>query len=135
MPPRLRAVIWLLLAAFMFGGPFYRQALGGKNKQFRRWAMYRYFGVDICRVQYVEVLPDGTQEPIDRLAELNYEDWRDAPRRSVRRLQTPTAARRQGAQLCRARGAEDVRMYLYCGKKDRGWVAREKGKDNLCRGK
>lgn len=135
MPPRLRAVIWLLIAAFMFGGPFYRQALGGQNKKIRRWAMYRYFGVDVCRVQYFEVRPDGSKEPIDRLGDLGYEDWRDTPRKTVRRLSGPDAARRQGAQLCRKRDAEDIRMNLYCGKKDRGWVLREKGEDNLCRGK
>jgi hypothetical protein len=126
-------VIWLLIAGFMLAGPVHRQALDGTNEFFRGWQMYRHFGVEICAVEYTQVLPDGSRRPIDRLATLGHADGRDAPRK-LRSLKNEAAARRQGALLCRTLGAKEVRMKARCGQRNLGWVSSEADGHNLCRG-
>lgn len=37
---KLRAVVFVVVAVFVVGGPFYRQVLKGRNKAFRNWVMF-----------------------------------------------------------------------------------------------
>lgn len=129
---RLRGLVFVLAAAWMIGGPFYRQALGGSSKIPRSWVMFTGFAAgDVCDVEYR--LRDGERESVlDRFAVLGYDDRWDAPS-SVRRLPKKKNAVRLGERLCRKLDVEDpdVRLYARCAHR-KGWRRVSSGRENLC---
>jgi len=120
------------VAAFMFGGPFYRQALGERSKYLRNWVMFHGYGRDICAVEYRHHKADGAVEVIDWTELLGYESWLHAPR-SVRRLKKEDDARRLGRRVCTRLDPDerDLRLHARCGSRA-GWKPAPAGEENLC---
>ncbi len=129
---RLRGLVFVLAAAWMIGGPFYRQVLGGSSKIPRSWVMFTGFAAgDVCDVEYR--LRDGDSASVlDRFAVLGYDDRWDAPS-SVRRLPKKKNAIRLGERLCHRLEAEepDIRLYARCAHR-KGWRTVASGRENLC---
>ena len=93
--------------------------------------MFTKYGVEICAVEYRQRAEDGRETPIDRLPALGYDRWWEAPR-DARRLRDLREAQEQGAKLCKAVEARDVRLYARCGHLKRGWEEVAAGEENLC---
>lgn len=127
----LRAAIFVLLAAWMIGGPMYRQLLNGDSRIPRSWVMFTGFGVgEVCDVRYT--LREGdTETTLDRFSALGHDDPRSAPQK-IRRVKDKKSALSLGRRLCRALdGTADVRLHARCAHK-RGWRIVAQGKNNLC---
>jgi len=91
----------MVFVLFSCGGPFYRQVLGGKDPRriIRTWRMFRVYGQNICEVAYALPNADGTLEPIDRRAALNYQGWQTAEN-GQQRVTSERHARAIGRRLC-----------------------------------
>jgi hypothetical protein len=123
----------LALLAFMIGGPFYRQILGGDARIIREWVMYEDYGVDVCRVDYSRRLAGGGTERVDRFAVLGYPAGAAAPV-WLWRIPSIDQAFGIGRHLCRVLGAEtDLRVDVACGDLQ-GWRQEARGDHNLCAG-
>ena len=128
---RLRGLIFVLLAAWMIGGPMYRQLLNGSSRIPRSWVMFTGYGAgEVCDVRYTLTTPEG-ETTIDRFATLGHDVPHSAPKK-IRRVENKKAALSLGRRLCRALdGGADVRLYARCAHK-RGWRVIAQGQENLC---
>ena len=128
----LRGLIATLLAAWMIGGPFYRQALGGKSKIPRSWVMFTGYAVgEVCDVRYT-LRQDGEESPIDRFSVLGYSSPHSAPK-SIRVIDKKKSAVSIGRRICGRIDVEDadVRLYARCATR-RGWRVVSEGQEDLC---
>jgi len=129
---RLRGLVFVLAAAWMIGGPLYRQVLNGASKIPRSWVMFTGFAAgEVCDVEYRLRAGDG-ESVLDRFAVLGFDDRWDAPN-SVRRLPKKKNAIRLGERLCRtiAVSDPDIRLYARCAHR-KGWRTVASGRENLC---
>jgi hypothetical protein len=99
----LRAVVFTLLAALMFAGPFCRQVLGLRTEAVRAWMMFRATGLGLADVRFSKRERDGTLVPLDHYATLGYERWREAPL-GLRRIRGLEGVQRVAGKLCEALG-------------------------------
>ena len=128
---RFRGLIFVLLAAWMIGGPMYRQLLNGSSRIPRSWVMFTGYGAgEVCDVRYT--LRQGDSETtLDRFAILGHDEPRSAPKK-VRRVENKKAALSLGRKLCRALDNDvDIRLHARCAHKQ-GWRVVAQGKENLC---
>lgn len=113
-----RGLLFLLLAAWMLGSPFYRQVLDGENPYVREWRMYGTRAVRTCEVRF-EVQRDATWEPVSRW-ELEGYSYQRFPSRRQRMLDTTKAAQAAGRRLCAAVDGP-LRYRRRCGDVRDGW--------------
>jgi hypothetical protein len=131
--PRARAALCLSILAFMIGGPFYRQVLGGDSRIFRDWVMYDDFGLGVCRVDYSRRLPGGGAERVDRFAVLGYPEGAAAPP-WLWRISSSGKAFDVGELLCHALGpGADLRIDVACAGIG-GWRQEARGDHDVCAG-
>lgn len=123
----LRAGLFASLTLWMLGGPFATQVLGLRVPYVKRWLMFIGYGTDICDVRY---LAGPKRTPVQRLETLGYEHRWEAPRK-VRMLRDVDQARRQGREICRALGVQELTMDCRCGG-IRGWKPQGDPEENLC---
>ena len=64
--PRLRALVFFGLLAFMNWGPFAEQVLGFESRYLRSWEMFNKV-FDVCDVRYAQI-QGGAEVPLDRYA-------------------------------------------------------------------
>ena len=128
---RFRGLIFVLLAAWMIGGPMYRQLFNGSSRIPRNWVMFTGYGAgEVCDVRYT--LREGELETtLDRFDTLGHDDPRSAPKK-VRRVENKKTALSLGRKLCRNLNEDaDVRLYARCAHRQ-GWRVIAQGKENLC---
>ena len=116
----IRRALFVVLAAWMLGGPAYRQVFDGDNQHVREWRMFGTRAARTCRVIF-EVQTDAGWTPVSRweLEGFGRSPW---PGVATRMLDTPQAAERAGRRLC-ARVDGPLRFRQRCGHARRGWGA------------
>lgn len=127
---RLRRVVLVGWALFVFGGPFLRQVVELEIPVLRRWRMYSGYASNQCVGQYYARI-DGELQPVDRLKVVRgVESGWDLPiheRRLERRYVEWT-----GREICRKGKFRDVRADVKCSSWER-WEVVQSGDVNLCR--
>ena len=145
-PRWARLIIFTLLVAFMAGGPFYRQALGGQNLWFRPWIMFSNIGLHTIDAKFTHIRDDGSEVVLIRQKVLA-EKYRKKKKKtdpgfwtnttddpSVWLLSTRTQTELAGAkQLCKLLGSGSIRINSRIAEFS-GWVPRLKGKIVSCSG-
>jgi len=126
-----RLLVVVLVTGWVFGGPAYRQAFGGKTKWVPRWRMFAGVGHNVCQARFVQVHPDGTRERLDRWEVLGRDKWAKKSA-NFRRIEGKIEVFDTAYALCRKLGDDaDVRAFAKCGSR-KGWPIRVTGKKNLC---
>jgi hypothetical protein len=125
-------VIFVAVAAFLIGGPFYVQVLGHESKWLRGWRMYGGRGGDWCFVHYFRYEPDGSTVPLDRFATLSIRKgsraWYEA-----REIRTRDQALLEGKELCVRLGAgARVGFSMKCGDDGVAWNVLEQDSGDVC---
>jgi hypothetical protein len=127
-------VTLISVACFMLYGPIFGQMLGGKNRLFRPWEMFKDRGSDMCALTYTLRAADGGEHRIDYMNELGYDSWRTKSKK-YKRINSRKEANRLTRRLCKrleADGPVDLRLDLMCGGED-GWEAIYQGEKSACR--
>ena len=129
-----RTLLFVAVAAFIVGGPVWKQALGRPSRALFQWVMFSGFGTDVCDVRFFEVAEDGSRTRVDRYAVLGYDAKTDAPA-SVKKMKDLAAATSVGKRLCKKLPAgTDLRARVRCASRD-GWRQASKAEENLCAGR
>jgi hypothetical protein len=126
----LRVVTMLALVAIIWGGPFYRQVLHGREPWLRPWVMFSGAGLTATELRMWQVLPDGSTRRVDRYELLA--PRRDPPPHSLAHVADEAQAQAIARRVCKrlAPGA-DVRMRFRVATR-RGWRTRIHGDVNWC---
>jgi hypothetical protein len=119
---RARAVVFLVLVAFMAGGPFYRHILGGESRVFRPWWMFHDKGVGTIPARFTHLRDDGSEVVLNR-----YELLRDKRKTRLRKVSEKGVAKR----LCEKLGAGKIRIDSRIATRS-GWASRFEGKTVDC---
>lgn len=133
--PRLRLVLrtltFVACAAFIIGGPVYKQGLKRPSKVLFQWVMFSGFGVDVCDVRFSEADSAGDRHRVDRYEVLGYESAAAAPK-SIRKLKDKTAVEQIAKRMCRKLPeGTDLRVFARCATR-KGWKTELKPTENLC---
>ncbi len=124
-----RILFSFLFAGVMFGGPFYRQVLGGRSEWVKDWVMYAGVAVNFCKVDYRRSTPEGW-EAFPRLPTLGYAHFWEAPREK-RLLRSLEAVRDDVRRLCATDPTLELRATVDCATRQ-GWKRRIEPDRNLC---
>jgi hypothetical protein len=130
---RLRLALFVLGASYLLLGPVPHQVFDAPyTKLLPRWRMFSGMSLQECA---------GHFERRDQGATVRLDDWYDLlaldrHRRRDRdqaRVRSVTDAEQLGERLCKKLGGgADVRLFLRCPSKHKGWVPRAQGERNLC---
>ncbi len=124
LPALLLACAWILVTPGV--AKWTRTDLG----PFRAWDMFSGFGLAATQVAFVQALPDGTKEPIDRYDLLATNEHERA---ALAHVKDKDAALAIARRLCRHLGpTADVRVRLDVATRA-GWHRVLRETDNQCR--
>ena len=130
MTPRiaLRMATFIVVAAYLVAGPFYRQFLDGRSRYFPKWTMYSGSNLDLCEVRF-----HTAGAAVDRFGVLGFDPWYTA-KPSFRRLGSEDEIWRQGRQICAKLGpGTDLRADVRCADRTgTGWTPGTREGQNLC---
>lgn len=129
--PRLRALVFFGLLAFMNWGPFAEQVLGFESRYLRSWEMFNKV-FDVCDVRYAQI-QGGAEVPLDRYAYFGEIAKKSS---NIGRIDSVKEATTVGRTLCRKIGGDpDVRAWMSCPtRRGNGWKVEMRGETNLCEG-
>jgi hypothetical protein len=124
-----RATAFALLLAWIVGGPFYRQVLGGKSRYVRAWLMFEWTGLNVEDARFYRQASNGKRIELDPWATLG-EERPENP--TKRRLKKKRGVLLMAGKLCRALGNHaDVRVVARRATRA-GWTVDFDGKKNVC---
>ncbi len=124
----LRAMAFVLIAAWMLFGPVYRQVLGEVDVIFRKWTMFSGIGINMLDVAFYTREPGGTLAILDHKSVLLYSD--DTRPERVMQL---ADVYNIGFRLCDVLQGADVRVVARRATKQ-GWkdLPQFSGTENMC---
>ena len=132
-----RSLIFAMLFLWMAVGPFYRQVLEVHNDlthYVREWSMFSARGIGFVEARYFQIMPDGSEQDLDRFELLGFPDPRQAPD-WLWRIPHMVRARNIAVQLCAKLGpGADVRLVARRATKQ-GWKTQFDGSYEWCRGR
>ncbi len=132
-----RSLIFAILFLWMAVGPFYRQVLEVHNDlthYVREWSMFSARGIGFEETRYFQIMPDGSEQELDRFELLGFPDPRKAPD-WLWRIPHIGWARTIAVQLCAKLGpGADVRLVARRAT-TRGWKTQFDGSHEWCRGR
>jgi hypothetical protein len=128
----MRFGLFVCVATFIVGGPFYVQVLGHHTMWLRGWQMYSATASDWCFVHYYRYAGDGARVPLVRLETLGVQSgtpgWYEE-----RQIRTREQAESEGRRLCRRLGANaHVGFAMKCGDGKRAWQVLEEDSGDVC---
>ncbi len=123
--PKLRALAFFAVLAWMMLNPFVRQALGVRTVWLRDWGMMGTMGLPMYDARYYLVQNEWQPLPYASLLPPGTRPYAPA-------LRSDADVVRLGQRLCAQLGpGVDVRVVTRRGTK-RGWVPERRGEGNLC---
>ena len=131
-----RLVAFFVLAAWIFGGPVYKQVLGGKSKWIRPWVMFSGKGIGVVKARFEKVDRKGRHRKVD-LAKLfdappPFATFDDKPDKRVWMIHSRAQWNSLVHKICRKLGRRgDLRATAYIGRKA-GWLPLADEDTNLC---
>lgn len=131
---RCRLVVFVLIAAFMIGGPIYRQVFDGKNKIFRNWVMFSHRGSGGVDARFTQLFDDGSEVELDRIAILGggSTNWRKLPRNTWLIRKKYGGAMEVAQRLCgHLDEGSKIKVYARLAT-PRGWRLQYDGKQVAC---
>ena len=129
-----RSLVFAVLFLWMAVGPFYRQVLEVHNDlthYVREWSMFSARGIGFVEARYFQIMPDGSEQDLDRFELLGFPDPRKAPG-WLWRIPHSGKARDIAIQLCAKLGPDaDVRV-ISRRATTRGWKPRIAASQKWC---
>lgn len=130
-----RLIGFVVLAAWIVGGPIYKQLLGGKTKWVRPWVMYSGNSVGVVAARFETVDKKGRRKPLDHYELLDATppfSFDERPDKSVSMIRTKAKFQKLVDRICRKlRRRTELRAVARIGRKG-GWKPLEDGERNLC---
>lgn len=129
-PGIIKVVIFILITAFIFIGPAYRQVFKGKNKVFRNWVMWSGKGIGLYDLRLYKISDSGEKTFINYKKELNVKGS-SAKNRKLRRLRKKSDVREVAQLICNKHRSSEIKMNLRLARKD-GWYTVYNKDKNIC---
>lgn len=85
--PSFKLILFLIITAFIFLGPLYRQVLGGENSIFRNWVMWSGMGIGLYDLRLYSENERGEKYFINFKSEIK-NNYSNAQYRQLRKLRT-----------------------------------------------
>ena len=124
----LRLVLFVGIGGYIALGPVPHQVFGARHsKLLPRWRMFSGMSLKEC-ADHFERRDEGAPVRLDNWYELLGLNPNRRSHRNQARVTSVSGAEHLGERLCQKLGAEaDVRLFLRCPSKSKGWVPRARG--------
>lgn len=127
-----KIVVFLLITAFIFLGPFYRQVLGGENRTFRMWRMWSTRGVGLLDLKLYGIRGNKGKEFINFKSILLNKNITESEYRRLRKIKTKNELSAVLDIVCSNSRYSIIQMNLRQATLQ-GWKTVYDREDNICR--